>query len=159
MRAVFWLWNDCVLPVGGQWCDLPQRGGGRGGGLQIPRRLCRGAAARGLGRLGALQGAAGISWKRQASLLFLLIAAKGRVKKSPVKKRAKTRSDTIRRKAPGSAAAARCCIKAITLGLRPKQRDAVHETRRRREAGEDQERGRRTTQSRREGFVCAAVEV
>lgn len=66
-----------MVPVGGQWCDLPQRGGGRGRGLQIPHCLCCGAAARGLGRLWALQGAAGISWKRQASLLFLMIMAKG----------------------------------------------------------------------------------
>lgn len=86
MRADIWLWNDGMVPVGGQWCDLPQRGGGRGRGLQIACRLCCGAAARGLGCLWALQGAAGIRWKRQAPLLCLMITAKGRVKKIPSKK-------------------------------------------------------------------------
>lgn len=88
-----------MVPVGGQWGDLPQRGGGRGRGLQIPRRLGCGAAARGLWRLWALEGAAGISWERQASLLFLAISAKGRVQKSPVKS-VKTCSDPIGGKVP-----------------------------------------------------------
>lgn len=47
----------CV-PVGGQWCDLSQGGGGRCGGLQVPRCLCCRAAARGLRCLWALEGAA-----------------------------------------------------------------------------------------------------
>lgn len=48
----------CVVPVWGQWCDMSQGGGGRCGGLQVPRCLGRGAAAGGLRRLGALEGAA-----------------------------------------------------------------------------------------------------
>lgn len=58
----------CVVPVGGQRGDLAQRGGGRRGGLQVACCLARGAANRRLGRLRALQGAAGISWKTQTSL-------------------------------------------------------------------------------------------
>lgn len=80
------------------------------------------------------------------------------MKKSPVKS-VKMCSDAIGRKVPVGAAAACCCVGAITLGLRPKQSDAVHEKGGLCEGREDQERGRRITHGRREGFACAKMEV
>lgn len=59
-----------VLPVGGQRGDLSQGGGGRCGRFQVSDRLGCGAAARGLWRLWALEGAARIRYKTQVFYLF-----------------------------------------------------------------------------------------
>lgn len=107
---------SCVrlcVPVGGQWCDLSQGGGGRCGGLQVPRCLCCRAAARGLRCLWALEGAAWMSWETQVGVLVLyhkntltlLVFHKS--------------SDTIWRVRAGFTAAM-CRNREVTLGLRPK---------------------------------------